>query len=79
MENEKQHLKELKELGMALRKAQHAYFSQVKANKTNKAAWIDPHELLTASKAAEKAFDCKILELIEIEKKAAQPELFGRR
>lgn len=64
---------------MEMRKAQSNYFKQVRANKNNGLAWTDPMPLLTASRDAEKAFDKKIVELIELEAKEQQPELFGRR
>lgn len=69
------HLKELKDLAINMRRAQSAYFKQVKANKTNGAAYVDTLPLLNHSKASEKALDKKILELLELDKKAQQPEL----
>ena len=78
MKTDAEHLRELRQLGMTMRKAQWAYFSQVKANKANKLAWIDPMPLLKASKDAETAFDTKIKELIDLEAAATQPSLgFG--
>lgn len=78
MENSEieKHLKELKDLGIAMRRAQSGYFKQVKANKINGAAYVDTLALLNTCKASEKAFDTKIVELLELDRQAAQPELF---
>ncbi len=78
MENNeaKKHLKEVKDLGMQMRKAQSNYFKQVRSNKTKGAVWVDPMPLLDVSKKAEKDFDDKLKELLELDKKAVSPELF---
>ena len=71
---DKEKLHDLRTLGIAMRRAQYAYFKQVKANKTNGAAYVDTLPLLNESKAAERAFDNKIKQQLELEALAKQPQ-----
>lgn len=59
-----------------MRKSQHAYFKAIKASKSD-GSYIDTRALLETSKAAEKDFDNTIVEIMELQAKEQQPQIFN--